>query len=172
MALNEMLAIHPDYDEAHARGLYRRLWNDLVKAEVMNPKQVQADLMTWRRGSAQIALRINSSLNNLTIYSVLVANVNPSVKLYQNLLAYNYLQRPECLGMLNQEGQWYIILKYTMELEIVSDDVLQRHVFQIQERADKLDTELAAEFGGSLHFEDWDTVGQNEIDSLFDNLTG
>ena len=172
MATENPLDIHPAYDEVHARDLYRTLWDSLCEANVVDPHQIRPDLMTWRRGSAQVAMRINPELNNVSIYSVLVSYVQPSEPLYRYLLAYNNLQRLESLGLLKHGDHWYIILKYTLELQLVSNDVLQRHVFYLQERADELDTELAGQFGGTLHFEDWQKLQQGDVDSMIDNLFG
>ena len=172
MATENTLDIHPAYDEVHARDLYRTLWDSLCEANVVDPHQIRPDLMTWRRGSAQVAMRINPELNNVSIYSVLVSDVQPSEPLYRYLLAYDNLQRLETLGLLEQGGRWYIILKYTLELQLVSTEVLQRHVFYLQERADELDTELAGQFGGTLHFEDWQKLQQGDVDSMIDNLFG
>ena len=147
-------------------------WQWLTGANVVEPHQIRSDLMTWRRGSAQMALRVNADLNVLSIYSGLVSGVKPTEALHRHLLGYNSLQRRESLGLAEHDGRWYILLKYTMELELVSREVVQRHVFYLQERADALDTELAQRFGGSLHFEDWKKLDQAAVDSVIDSLCG
>ena len=168
----EMLETHPEYDHEHASELYDTLWNYVSEAKVVDLKKMRSDLITWRRGSAQMALKINPLLINISIYSVLLSNITPTEELYLHLLAYNNLQRRECLGLLHKENRWFVILKYTMELEIVDSDALVRHVYHLQEVADKLDTEMAEQFGGQLHFEDWDRMAQGEVDNLLDDLFG
>ncbi len=69
-------------------------------------------------------------------------------------------------------GKTYIVLKYTMELEMIDQESMQRHIFALQEIADKLDTELAEKFGGSMQFEDWQKMDQSSVDNLLDNLFG
>jgi hypothetical protein len=118
----------------------------------------------------QVVLKINPALNNLSIYSVLVTDVTPSMELYRFLLNYNTLQRREALGMIERDQRHYIVLKYTMELEVASVAVVQRHVFALQEIADQLDTELARQFGGKLHFEDWNKLDQKSVDNLMQSL--
>jgi hypothetical protein len=148
------------------------VWDCLNKTHVVDPRQVDPGLMTWRRGSAQLTIKINSELDNLSIYSVLVSGVTPTEELYRYLLAYNVLQRRECLGMPEKGAKSYIILKYTMELESITDESLQRHILAMQEVADKLDTELAEKFGGMLQFEDWDRLDQKSVDNLLGDLFG
>ena len=163
---------HADFDKDRADKLCEELWNILNKSNVVEMSRVRKDLMTWRRGSAQLALKINPALNNLSIYSVLVASVAPSEALFRYLLSYNVLQRRESLGMIEKENHTYIVLKYTMELELVNHEIMQRHIYALQEIADELDTELVKKFGGSLHFEDWEKLNQHKVDALMDNLFG
>lgn len=172
MTMNETLEIHPHFDRTHADHLYDNFWRDLEAAQVVDLQRLRHDLLTWRRGSAQMALKINPALNNVSIYSVLVSDVQPNEALYLHLLSYNNLQRRESLGLLQRHGRWFVILKYTMELEIVTSEVLRRHVYHLQEMADQLDTELVERFGGRLHFEDWKRLDQDEVDSLLDDLFG
>lgn len=134
--------------------------------------RVRKDMMTWCRGSAQMVLKINGVLNNVSIYSVLVAGVKGTDELYRYLLTYNVLQRRESLGLVEKQGKMYIVLKYTMELEIVDATALQRHVYAMQEVADKLDTEIVQKFGGDMHFDDWDKMDQGSVDNLLENLFG
>ena len=163
---------HADFDEAHAAQLCDSLWEGLKKAKVVDAKRERKDLMTWRRGSAQLVLKINPSLNNISIYSVLVTHVSPTEALYRHLLAYNVLQRRAALGMMVKGDETYITLKYTMELDVVTDEVLQRHAYALQEIADQMDTELANQFGGTLHFSDWEKLSQDGVDHLLDDLFG
>jgi hypothetical protein len=162
----------PTLSAAELEALYDKHFEGLRRAKVSSLTRVRKDLLTWRRGSAQIVLKINPVLNNLSIYSVLVTGVNPTMELYRYLLSYNTLQRRESLGLFEREGRFYIVLKYTMELEIASVEVVQRHVFALQEVADELDTELAKRFGGNLQFEDWNKLDQGSVDNLLSNLFG
>lgn len=146
------------------------VWESLQKTHAVDPRRPRPDLMTWRRGSAQLTIKVNAELANLSIYSVLVSGVTPTEQLFRYLLAYNVLQRRESLGMTEKGGKTYIVLKYTMELEVVKDDALQRQILALQEIADKLDTELASKFGGSLQFEDWERLDQDSVDNLLSNL--
>jgi hypothetical protein len=150
--------------------IYNDVWNSLTKTSVVEPHQVRPDLMTWRRGSAQLALKVNPALDNLSIYSVLVSGVAPSEELFRYLLSYNVRQRRESLGLLEKDGKTYIVLKYTMELELSSEEVLQRHIYAMQEIADRLDTELVGQFGGNLQFEEWKKLDQASVDKLLGNL--
>jgi len=164
--------IETEYDQAWAEQLYNTFYDALETSNLAELKRVRDDLFSWRRGSAQMALKINPALNNLSIYSVLVTGVEPSVELYRHLLHYNILQRRESLGVFEKSGKLYIVLKYTLELELVSSEVLQRHVFAMQEIADQLDTELVNQFGGVLHFSDWDTLDQGSVDDMLENMFG
>jgi hypothetical protein len=164
--------VNPNLSPAHLEALYESHYQALQRAQVKELHRVRKDLMTWRRGSAQVVLKINPQLNNLSIYSVLVTGVKPSIELYRYLLSYNSLQRRESLGLFEQEGKLYVTLKYTMELELASIEVVQRHVFALQEVADELDTELAAKFGGKLHFEDWHKLDQTRVDDVLASLFG
>ena len=155
---------------AEAKEICDSIWGGLTSSNVVEPKRVKTDLMTWRRGSAQLALKISPALDNLSIYSVLVSEVSGSEALFRYLLRYNVRQRRESLGLIEKEGKTYIVLKYTMELEIISNEVLQRHIFALQEIADKLDTELVEKFGGNLKFEDWDKLDQSSVNNLLDDL--
>jgi len=155
-----------------AQAVYDACWQALQSCTVAELKRLRPDLITWRRGSAQMVLKINPGLDNLTVYSVLVAGVPPSTELYRYLLAYNVLQRRECLGLAERDGKLYVVLKYTMELAVATMPVLQRHVYALQEVADKTDTELRDRFGGSLAFDDWETLDQEGVDSLLANLFG
>lgn len=146
------------------------VWESLKRTHVVDPRRPRPDLMTWRRGSAQLTIKVNPELDNLSIYSVLVSGVTPNEQLFRYLLGYNVLQRRESLGMTEKNGKVYILLKYTMELEVVNDDSLQRHILALQEVADNLDTELAEKFGGSLQFEDWERLDQDGVDDLLGNL--
>jgi hypothetical protein len=157
---------------AHLDALYEAHFQALKRANVKELNRVRKDLMTWRRGSAQVVLKINPQLNNLSIYSVLVTGVKPSLELFRYLLSYNTLQRRESLGLFEQDGKLFVILKYTMELELASIEVVQRHVFALQEVADELDTELVGKFGGKLHFEDWTKLDQGKVDNLLNSLFG
>ncbi len=159
-------------DPEQAALLYEKIWNYLQGTHVVEPRHVRGDLMVWRRGSAQLAIKINPALDNLSIYSVLVSEVAPTEVLYKHLLHYNVLQRRECLGLMEKAGKTYIVLKYTMELEVISQESLQRHIFAMQEVADRLDTELAEKFGGSLQFDDWKKLDQGSVDNLLDNMFG
>ena len=164
--------IESEYDKEWAAKLYESYWKDLQRINLVDLKKVRNDLYSWRRGSAQMVLKINPALNNLSIYSVLVTGVEPSMELFRHLLHYNILQRRETLGVFEKGGKLFIVLKYTMELELVHDEVLQRHVFAMQEIADQLDTELVSQFGGVLHFSDWDKLDQGGVDSLLENMFG
>ncbi len=156
----------------HNEKLYNHVWEALNKIHAVDPRRSRPDLMTWRRGSAQLTIKINPELDNLSIYSVLVSGVTPTDELFRYLLSYNVLQRRESLGMTEKGSKVYIVLKYTMELELVNDESMQRHILAMQEVADKLDTELAEKFGGSLQFEDWDRLDQNSVDNLLGDLFG
>jgi hypothetical protein len=164
--------VETEYDKAWAAKMYEDFWRDLQGINLVDLKHVRADLFSWRRGSAQMVLKVNPALNNLSIYSVLVTGVDPSIELFRHLLHYNILQRREALGVFEKGGKLFIVLKYTMELELVTDEVLQRHVFAMQEIADQLDTELVSQFGGVLHFSDWDRLDQGGVDSLLANMFG
>lgn len=164
--------VESEYDQEWAAELYDKFYSHLSVAEVAELTRVRDDLFTWRRGSAQMVLKINPSLNNLSIYSVLVTGVDATVELFRHLLHYNILQRRESLGLFEKGGKVYIVLKYTMELDLVSADSLGRHVFFMQEIADQLDTELVEQFGGVLHFNDWDKLDQGSVDSLLENMFG
>ncbi len=157
-------------DKAQAAEFHDKIWNSLTSTNVVEPQRVKKDLMTWRRGSAQLALKINPTLDNLSIYSVLASDVPPSDALFRYLLGYNVRQRRESLGLLESEGKTYIVLKYTMELQIIDQEVLQRHIYALQEIADELDTELVEKFGGLLRFEDWNKMDQGSVDHLLDDL--
>ncbi len=170
--LTDVQGMHPKFDQKRANALYDAYWNYLLGAKVVDLQRVREDMMTWRRGSAQMVLKINESLNNISIYSVLVAGVLGTEALYRHLLMYNVLQRREALGLVEKNNKLYVVLKYTMELELVNAEVLQRHVYALQEVADKLDTELMEQFGGSLHFDDWDRLDQHGVDNLLENLFG
>jgi hypothetical protein len=165
-------AINPNMSAAELERLYDSYFATLRDAKVKELNKVRKDLLTWRRGSAQLVLKVNPVLNNLSIYSVIVTDVKPTVELYRYLLGYNSLQRREALGLLERNGRHYIVLKYTMELELATVPVVQRHVFALQEIADNLDTELAQQFGGKLHFEDWNKMDQKSVDNLLENLFG
>lgn len=153
-----------------AKRIYGDLWGCLQHTNVVEPHRIRPDLMTWRRGSAQLALKVNPALDNLSIYSVLVSEVAPSEALFRYLLSYNVRQRRESLGLLEREGKVYIVLKYTMELELINQEVLQRHIYALQEIADQLDTELVEQFGGHLTFQEWDKMDQASVDNLMDEL--
>jgi hypothetical protein len=164
--------IESEYDKEWAAKLCENFLHDLEAIKLVDLKRVRGDLFSWRRGSAQMVLKVNPALNNLSIYSVLVTGVDPSLELFRHLLHYNILQRREALGVFEKGGKLYIVLKYTMELELVKGEVLQRHVFAMQEIADQLDTELVGQFGGVLHFSDWDRLDQGGVDSLLENMFG
>lgn len=164
--------IESEYDKEWAQKLYDRFYQDLAEDKLADLTKVRADLFTWRRGSAQMVLKVNPALNNLSIYSVLVTGVEASVDLFRHLLHYNILQRRESLGVFEKGGKLFIVLKYTMELDLVQKDVLGRHVFFMQEIADQLDTELVDQFGGVLHFSDWDKLDQGGVDNLLENMFG
>ena len=164
--------IESEYDREWAAKLYDQYWTDLQSVGLIDLKRMRPDLFTWRRGSAQMVLKLNPALNNVSIYSVLVTGVEPSLELYRHLLHYNILQRRETLGLFEKGEKLFIVLKYTMELELVSHEVLQRHVFAMQEIADQLDTELVSQFGGVLHFSDWDKLDQGGVDNLLENMFG
>ncbi|HEX7927234.1 MAG TPA: hypothetical protein VF678_06570 [bacterium] len=172
MATATPTAINPNMTPAEWDALYQSYYDTLQTSKVKELTRVRKDLITWRRGSAQLVLKVNPVLNNFSIYSVLVTDVNPTVDLYRWLLSYNSLQRRESLGLIDRNNQHYIVLKYTMELELATIPVVQRHVFALQEIADNLDTELAQQFGGKLHFEDWNKMDQKSVDSLMENLFG
>jgi len=61
---------------------------------------------------------------------------------------------------------------YASNLELATGEVLGRHVFAMQEIADQLDTELVNQFGGVLHFSDWDKLDQGGVDNLLANMFG
>ena len=82
------------------------------------------------------------------------------------------LPKGESLGLVEKDGCIYIVMKYTMELELVTVEALQRHVYAFQEIADQLDTELVKQFGGSLRFEEWTKLNQEGVDTLLDDLFG
>jgi hypothetical protein len=164
--------VESHYDKEWAAQLFDGYWRELQRIELVDLKRMRADLFTWRRGSAQMVLKVNPALNNLSIYSVLVTGVEPSVELFRHLLHYNILQRRETLGVFEKSGKLFIVLKYTMELELATDEVLGRHLFAMQEIADQLDTELVSQFGGVLHFSDWDKLDQGSVDSLLENMFG
>jgi hypothetical protein len=167
-----MSAVSPNLNPAQLDALYESHFQALKRANVKELHRIRKDLLTWRRGSAQVVLKINPTLNNVSIYSVLVTDVKPSIELYRYLLGYNTLQRREALGLFEQDAKLYVILKYTMELELASLEVVQRHVFALQEVADELDTELASKFGGKLRFEDWNKLDQGSVDNLLGSLFG
>lgn len=171
-SISATAAINPNMSAAELEKLYESYYATLEAAKVKELNRVRKDLLTWRRGSAQLVLKVNPVLNNFSIYSVLVTDVKPTVELYRYLLGYNSLQRRESLGMIERGGRHYIVLKYTMELELATIPVVQRHVFALQEIADNLDTELAQQFGGKLHFEDWNRMDQKAVDNLMENLFG
>ena len=148
----------------------QHVWECLQKTHVVDARRLRTDLMTWRRGSAQLSIKVSPGLDNLSIYSVLLSGVTPNEDLYRYLLGYNILQRRESLGMTEKDGKVFIVLKYTMELEVVNDQSLQRHILALQEVADKLDTEMAEKFGGSIQFEDWERLDQDRVDNLLGNL--
>lgn len=168
---SKAIAITPE-KQAQADHLCETIWLALKHTNVVELTRDRKDMMTWRRGSAQIVLKVNPSLNNVSIYSILVAGVFPSEALFRYLLSYNVLQRRESLGLMERDGKMYIVLKYTMEMEVATEEVLQRHVYAIQEIADELDTELVKKFGGSLHFDDWEKLDQNGVDNMLDSLFG
>lgn len=165
-----MTVANPNLSPAHLEALYESHYQALKRANVKELHRIRKDLLTWRRGSAQVVLKINPTLNNLSIYSVLVTGVKPSIEMYRYLLGYNTLQRREALGLFEQDNNLYVILKYTMELELASIEVVQRHVFALQEVADELDTELASKFGGKLRFEEWNKLDQGKVDNLLTSL--
>ena len=152
--------------------LFESIWHWLAEAHVTDPRRIRKDLMTWRRGSAQMATHTNVELNNVSIYSVLLSDVEPEPALLRYLLGYNSLQRIESLGLLEKGDRWFVLLKYTMGVELVTKDIFQSHVFYLQERADTLDTELANKFGGRLHFEDWKKLDQKSVDDMIGSLFG
>lgn len=117
-----------------------------------------------------IALQVNPGLGVLTIYSVLVTGVEPSLEFFRYLLEYNILQRRECLGFIEKHGQYYVVMKYTIELELAAPEALQRNIYAFQEIADKIDTQLAEDYGGTLHFDDWEKMDQSAVDNLLDDL--
>lgn len=164
--------IETEYDRAWADKMYNDYWDGLQNSNLKELNRSKNDLFTWRRGSAQMVLKVNPALSNVSIYSVLVTGVEPTVELYRHLLHYNILQRRESLGLFQKGDKQYIVLKYTMELEMVTNEVLLRHVFVMQEIADQLDTELMKQFGGSLHFDDWDKLDQSGVDNLLENMFG
>jgi hypothetical protein len=161
-----------EFDRDWAAKLYESYWKCLQEANLRELNRVREDLLTWRRGSAQMVLKVNPGLNNLSIYSVLVTGVEPSLELYRHLLHYNILQRRETLGVFEKGNKLFIVLKYTMELDLVTEEVLQRHVYALQEIADQLDTELVNQFGGVLHFADWDKLDQSGVDNLLESMFG
>jgi len=161
-----------EYDKEWAAKVCEQLFSHLQDIKLVDLKRIRDDLFTWRRGSAQMVLKINPALNNVSIYSVLVTGVEPSIELFRHLLHYNILQRRETLGVFEKGGKLFIVLKYTMELELATGEVLGRHVFAMQEIADQLDTELVNQFGGVLHFSDWDKLDQGGVDNLLANMFG
>ena len=164
--------IESEFDKTWAEGIYEQYYHHLGEAKLADLTKVREDLFTWRRGSAQMVLKVNPGLNNLSIYSVLVTGVEATVELFRHLLHYNILQRRESLGVFEKGGKLFIVLKYTLELDLVDHDVLGRHVFFMQEIADQLDTELVDQFGGTLHFSDWDKLDQGGVDDLLENMFG
>jgi hypothetical protein len=167
-----MSGVSTTLNPAQLEALFESHFQALKRANVKELTRIRKDLLTWRRGSAQVVLKINPTLNNVSIYSVLVTDVKPSIELYRYLLGYNTLQRREALGLFEQDAKLYVILKYTMELELATLEVVQRHVFALQEVADELDTELAGKFGGKLHFDDWNKLDQGRVDNLLSSLFG
>ena len=97
--------------DQHDEKLRNQLWESLNKTHVVDPRRPRPDLMTWRRGSAQLTIKINPQLGNLSIYSVLVSGVTPTEGLFRYLLSYNLLQRRESLGMAEKGDKVYIVLK-------------------------------------------------------------
>lgn len=170
--ISDVQGMRPDFDPERAAKLSEDFWEYLGTSNVVELQRVRDDMMTWRRGSAQMVLKINEGLNNISIYSVLVAGILGSEALFRYLLTYNVLQRRESLGLVEKDNKLYVVLKYTMELELVDADVLQRHVYALQEVADKLDTELVDQFGGAMHFDDWDKLDQGGVDNLLEDLFG
>ena len=158
------------YDKGKARVFCDKLFASMEGSKLYNLFRVRDDLITWRRGSAQMVLRVNHALDNVTFYSVLVTGIEASMELFRRLLHYNTLQRRESLGLFEQDDNLYIVLKYTMELLLVNPEVLMRHVFTLQEVADYMDTDLVNQFGGSLQFEDWGKVDQNKVDQMLSAL--
>ena len=152
--------------------LFDSVWRWLSEAKVVESRRIRPDLMTWRRGSAQMAARVNGDMNNLSIYSVLLSDVPPNQALLHYLLHYNSLQRIESFGLLERGDRWYVLLKYTLGLELLSQDAFQSHVFYMQERADELDTDMVKRFGGMLHFEDWKKLDQKSVDDMIGSLFG
>jgi len=159
-------------DSAKTRALGASFWGYLSRANLANLRRLRDDLFSWRRGSAQMVLQVSPHLGTFSIYSVLVAGVQDSPELYRYLLNYNTLQRREALGFVERDHQRFVVLKYTMELELGAEAIVQRHVYALQEIADRLDTELVRAYGGSLHFEDWDRMDQAGVDNLLDDLFG
>ena len=97
VSLPEEGAAHTD---AQADALCAKVWDYLQQTNVADPRHIRKDLMTWRRGSAQLVIKVNAALDNLSIYSVLVSGVTPTESLFRHLLHYNVLQRRESLGMM------------------------------------------------------------------------
>ena len=157
-------------DPSWAREICETCFKALTDSHVQELSRNREDLMTWRRGSSQLVLKVNPGLNNFTIYSVLASGVEPSMALYRYLFTYNILQRRETLGLFENNGEWYVVMKYTMELELAQPVVLQRHIFALQEVADQLDSELVNHFGGSIHYKEWDKLDQSAVDNLLDDL--
>ena len=87
--------------DPQAEKLYAAIWDYLLETNVVDPRQVRKDIMSWRRGSAKLVIKINLALGNLSIYSVLVSNVHPTEALFRHLLHYNVLQRRESLGLMS-----------------------------------------------------------------------
>jgi hypothetical protein len=159
-------------DRAGNTDIVETCWGYLSKTSVVNPRRVRPEVFVWRRGSAQMVLRVNPELNNVSFYSVLVSDVKPSDSLFRHLLLYNALQRREAMGLVEREGKLYVVMKYTLEMELVTAESIQRHAYAMQEVADKLDTELATTYGGQLHYEDWKKLDQSGVDNLLGNLFG
>ena len=157
-------------DSHSDQSVFELFWDTVSAAKLRQLSRIRADLMTWRRGSALIALQVNSGLGVVTIYSVLVTGVEPSLEFFRHLLMYNILQRRECLGFVEKRDQFYVVMKYTLELELASPEALQRNIYAFQEIADKIDTELAAKYGGVLQFDDWEKMDQASVDNLLDDL--
>ncbi|MBI4082651.1 MAG: hypothetical protein HY423_08585 [Candidatus Lambdaproteobacteria bacterium] len=159
-------------ERAAASDIIETCWGYLSKTSVVNPRRIRPEVFVWRRGSAQMVLRVNPELSNVTFYSVLVSDVRPSDALFRHLLQYNALQRREAMGLVEREGRLYVVMKYTLELELVTASSIQRHAYAMQEVADQLDTELAGTYGGQLHYEDWKKLDQSGVDTLLGSLFG
>ncbi|MEE8433289.1 MAG: hypothetical protein V3S64_00740, partial [bacterium] len=51
--------IESEFDKTWAEGVYEAFFNHLTEAKLADLIKVREDLFTWRRGSAQMVLKVN-----------------------------------------------------------------------------------------------------------------